>query len=46
MKEQFYSYIIDLQNQITKALEKVDGKATFREDLWNRTEGGGVKVVL
>lgn len=41
MKEQFYSYIKDLQNQITKALEKVDGKATFREDLWNRTEGGG-----
>jgi len=41
MKEQFYSYIIDLQNQITKALEKLDGKATFREDLWNRTEGGG-----
>ena len=41
MKEQFYSYIKDLQNQITKALEKVDGKATFREDLWNRAEGGG-----
>tara|TARA_Y100000389_G_scaffold173718_1_gene183102 strand:+ start:781 stop:1683 length:903 start_codon:yes stop_codon:yes gene_type:complete len=41
MKEQFYSYIKDLQNQITKALEKLDGKATFREDLWNRTEGGG-----
>ena len=41
MKERFYSYIKDLQNQITKALEKVDGKATFREDLWNRAEGGG-----
>ena len=41
MKEQFYSYIKDLQNQITKALEKVDGKASFREDLWNRAEGGG-----
>ena len=41
MKEQFYSYIKDLQNQITKSLEKVDGKAMFREDLWNRPEGGG-----
>ena len=41
MKDQFYSYIKNLQNQITQALEKVDGSATFREDVWNRTEGGG-----
>ena len=41
MKNQFYSYIKDLQNQITKRLEKVDGKAQFIEDIWKRSEGGG-----
>jgi len=41
MKNQFYSYIQNLQNQITKGLEKVDGKAQFKEDIWKRSEGGG-----
>ena len=41
MKDQFYTYIQNLQNQITQALEKVDGKATFKEDRWERPEGGG-----
>ena len=41
MKDQFYSYIKNLQNQITEAFEKVDGSATFIEDEWNRAEGGG-----
>ena len=41
MKEQFYTYIQNLQNQITQALEKVDGKAKFKEDRWDRPEGGG-----
>ncbi len=41
MKEQFYQYIQNLQDQITTALEKVDAKATFQEDLWERPEGGG-----
>ncbi|MDC1235985.1 coproporphyrinogen III oxidase, partial [Flavobacteriaceae bacterium] len=41
MKDQFYSYIKNLQNQITEAFEKVDGSATFFEDEWNRAEGGG-----
>lgn len=41
MKEKFVSYIRALQNTITAALEKMDGKATFREDLWERPEGGG-----
>lgn len=40
MKEQFYTYIQNLQNQITQALEKVDGKAKFKEDRWDRPEGG------
>ena len=29
MKEQFYSYIQNLQDQITAKLEEVDGKAKF-----------------
>ncbi len=41
MKEKFYQYIQQLQDQITKGLEEVDGKAKFQEDLWNRPEGGG-----
>ena len=42
MKEVFYSYIEILQNQITSALESIDGCAQFEEDLWRRKEGGGV----
>ncbi len=41
MKEQFYTYIQDLQDRITTKLESIDGKAKFREDLWERPEGGG-----
>ncbi len=41
MKETFYSFIVELQNKITSALEKVDGKATFHQDEWHREEGGG-----
>ena len=41
MKDKFYSYIQELQNTITKALEEVDGTAKFREDIWDRPEGGG-----
>ena len=41
MKEVFYSYIETLQNQITSALESIDGDAHFEEDLWKRKEGGG-----
>ena len=41
MKDQFYAYIQNLQDTITSTLEKVDGKATFKEDLWKRKEGGG-----
>ena len=41
MKTQFYSYICELQDRFTQALEKVDGKARFQEDLWDRPEGGG-----
>ncbi|MGC6434540.1 MAG: coproporphyrinogen III oxidase, partial [Crocinitomicaceae bacterium] len=30
-----------LQSRITSKLEKIDGKAMFSEDPWERTEGGG-----
>ena len=41
MKDTFFSYIQQLQDTITSKLEEVDGKATFKEDLWERPEGGG-----
>ena len=41
MKDKFYSYIQTLQDTITSKLEQVDGKANFREDIWERPEGGG-----
>ena len=41
MKDAFFKYIHELQDTITSALEEVDGKAYFKEDLWNRPEGGG-----
>lgn len=41
MKDKFFKYIHELQDTITSKLEKVDGKATFKEDIWKRPEGGG-----
>ncbi|WP_228853193.1 oxygen-dependent coproporphyrinogen oxidase [Aegicerativicinus sediminis] len=41
MRNTFFSFIDNLQNTITSQLEKVDGKAKFLEDLWERKEGGG-----
>ncbi|MAP81748.1 MAG: oxygen-dependent coproporphyrinogen oxidase [Aequorivita sp.] len=41
MKKQFVAYIRNLQNEITSALEEIDGKAKFVEDKWTRKEGGG-----
>ena len=41
MKDQFYKYIENLQDQITSKLEEVDGTAKFEEDIWEREEGGG-----
>lgn len=40
-KERFSEYIFILQNQICSELEKSDGKASFREDKWDRDGGGG-----
>ena len=41
MKDKFYAYIQQLQDTITAKLEAVDGLAKFKEDLWERQEGGG-----
>ena len=41
MKDKFYQYIQTLQDQICKGLEALDGVAKFREDIWERPEGGG-----
>jgi coproporphyrinogen III oxidase len=41
LKDKFLIYIKALQNQITSKLEEVDGVAKFREDIWERPEGGG-----
>ncbi|WP_334057286.1 oxygen-dependent coproporphyrinogen oxidase [Polaribacter sp. P097] len=41
MKDKFYAYIENLQDSITSKLEEVDGSAKFKEDLWDRKEGGG-----
>lgn len=34
-------YLTSLQNRIVAELEHLDGKAMFREDAWDRPEGGG-----
>ena len=41
MKNKFYTYIQNLQDQICKGLEDIDGGTKFREDIWERPEGGG-----
>ena len=41
MKDTFYNYIKTLQDNITRALERIDGKIYFKEDLWERPQGGG-----
>lgn len=41
MKEQFVAYIKDLQDTITSKIEAIDGGATFKQDLWERHQGGG-----
>ena len=41
IKTQFSAHILQLQNEICKALEDADGKAKFRKDKWQRPGGGG-----
>ncbi|GGY16889.1 oxygen-dependent coproporphyrinogen oxidase [Paludibacterium paludis] len=35
------TYLLDLQERICAALEQADGRARFREETWERAEGGG-----
>ena len=44
LKENWISFIHDLQNRTCKALEEADGAARFSEDAWQRPEGGGGKT--
>lgn len=41
MKDKFYNYILQLQDEITSKLEALDGQGKFKEDIWQRPEGGG-----
>lgn len=41
LKDRFSSYIRQLQDDICSAMEKEDGKASFRTDPWKRRGGGG-----
>lgn len=43
IKDNFISLIHRLQDEICTALENIDGKASFREDRWERPGGGGGK---
>jgi len=35
------NYLLDLQDRLCTALEQEDGKEKFRDDAWERPEGGG-----
>lgn len=41
IKENWILFIEKLQDDICHALEQADGKAAFKEDKWEREEGGG-----
>ncbi len=40
-KEHIAAWLMELQENICKELEIADGRAKFKEDNWNREEGGG-----
>lgn len=41
LRERARDFFAALQDEICAALERLDGGASFREDLWTRDEGGG-----
>jgi len=41
MRAKFEKMCREAQLKITKAIEEIDGKATFQEDAWVRDNGGG-----
>jgi coproporphyrinogen III oxidase len=40
-KDQWINFILKLQDDVCAAVEAVDGGAAFKEDSWERKEGGG-----
>ena len=40
-KDAVRQYLLDLQDDVCSALEREDGRANFREDAWERPQGGG-----
>lgn len=44
IKDAFIQFIHELQDKICEELEKIDGKAKFKEDAWQREGGGGGKT--
>ena len=44
IKEHWINFIYQLQDKICKTIEEVDGKTVFKEDSWDRAEGGGGKT--
>ena len=44
IKENWITYIHDLQDRICAAVEDIDTKGVFREDKWTRPAGGGGKT--
>jgi coproporphyrinogen III oxidase len=42
-REKTETYFKELQDRITQAIEELDGER-FREDVWTREEGGGVRT--
>ncbi|GAC1418368.1 MAG: oxygen-dependent coproporphyrinogen oxidase [Flavisolibacter sp.] len=44
VKNTWINLIEDLQVRICAAIEACDGKAVFKEDIWERAEGGGGKT--
>uniref|UniRef100_UPI0013D98031 coproporphyrinogen III oxidase n=1 Tax=Serratia marcescens TaxID=615 RepID=UPI0013D98031 len=43
-RDRWIDYIHSLQDRICKGLEEADGSAVFKEDQWEREEGGGGKT--
>jgi coproporphyrinogen III oxidase len=40
-RQRVSQFLQELQDQICQKLEELDGQATFREDTWEREQGGG-----
>ncbi|MEO5984107.1 MAG: oxygen-dependent coproporphyrinogen oxidase [Ferruginibacter sp.] len=44
IKQRWITMIQELQNNVCSEIERVDGKALFVQDTWDRPEGGGGKT--